>query len=96
MCFPFLLSRQDKKRDSRLSDLVHIQLLPSARDDQRRAQFYEQLLDHVHLVSSLIATISDGPLNIPMLKNAATLVKNIAECGQVRHLSLSIRLPVLL
>lgn len=84
MCFPFLLKWQDKRPNSQYSDIVHIHLLLSVRDEPRRAQYYRDLLSHIQLVSTLIATIADGPLNIPMLKNVAVLVKNIVECRQVR------------
>ena len=84
MCFPFLLAKS-QRRGSRVSDIVHIHVRPgiAARDD-RRAQFYRQLLDHVIAASSVVAAVADGPLNIPMLKTVATCAKKIAELGQVR------------
>ncbi|GJE90154.1 hypothetical protein PsYK624_062790 [Phanerochaete sordida] len=56
-----------------------------AARDERRAQFYRQLLDHVIAASSVVAAVADGPLNIPMLKTVATCAKKIAELGQEVH-----------
>ncbi|EKM54881.1 uncharacterized protein PHACADRAFT_210652 [Phanerochaete carnosa HHB-10118-sp] len=81
MCFPFLLAK-DERRASRSSDIVHVHVLPVKRDDARRTEFYSQLLDHILTVSGVVAIIANGPLNIPFLKNAADLVKSIAELGQ--------------
>lgn len=84
MCLPFL--QQSSRRASRLSDIVHIYVVPAVAKNskaERRRQFYTQLLDHVKSVSGALSTIADGPVNVPSLKTVADLINKVAELGQV-------------
>jgi hypothetical protein len=85
MCFLFFQS--SSQRDSvRSEEMLQVYVVPtrarSAKAEVREAK-YRELIEHTCVVSTLVSAIADGPLNIPVLKNAAELTKKIAEAGQV-------------
>ena len=63
---------------------------PTPKRDQskqaRRRARYEALLDAVELATSIIATVSDGILNVPGFKSTVTLVNQIVIVAKVETL----------
>lgn len=58
-----------------------------------RRERYERLLDAVHTISSVVETVADGAINVPGLKSAAGLVRQIVERAQVSLFSSACAVP---
>ncbi|THG98901.1 hypothetical protein EW026_g3359 [Hermanssonia centrifuga] len=52
---------------------------PSDDKAARRRELYMTIAEHVKVVSSLVTSLADGPINVPVLKGVADLVNKITD-----------------
>ncbi len=76
-------------RPTSLNSLSNMSSPPSDDKAARRRELYMTIAEHVKVVSSLVTSLADGPINVPVLKGVADLVNKITDIAVVGPHALS-------